>query len=305
MVKSIEMSNPEFNKVVIHGVGLMGGSLGLALLERNLAKEVWGLGRDELRLKTACDTGVLTHFTTQIHEAAHRADLVVIGLPVRLIHESAVAFGPLLPSGAVLTDMGSTKAKLVTDIEPDLEDFDIEYVGSHPMCGSEKSGFEAGRSDLYEGAICAVTPTSLTSPEALSKTTRLWEAVGGEILELDAQEHDRLAARTSHLPRAVAAALCHALEYEMEAEKRDQMVATGFLGMTRTASSEEEMWTQIMGTNSDYLIDAIGDFQQTLSTLHDLLSKKDDKGVREWLKSAGKIRAGLRSENDTMNGEAG
>ncbi|MCA9436825.1 MAG: prephenate dehydrogenase/arogenate dehydrogenase family protein, partial [Candidatus Omnitrophica bacterium] len=176
------------------------------------------------------------------------------------------------------------------------EDTGVEFLGSHPMCGSEKSGYEAGRCDLYEGAVCAITPTGLTSPEAFKKVSHLWTGVGCSLLELDPVEHDRLAARTSHLPRAVAAALCHTLEYEMEAEKRDKMVATGFLGMTRTAASEEEMWTQIMGTNSEHLLDAIGDFQRTLSILHELLSKNDEKGLREWLRSAAEIRASLNND---------
>ncbi|MCB9781837.1 MAG: prephenate dehydrogenase [Candidatus Omnitrophica bacterium] len=274
----------------------MGGSLGLALLQRGLAKEVWGLGRNELRLQGAKDQGTLTHFTTEFSEAALDADMVVIGLPVRLIPESAINFSRLLPEAAVITDMGSTKAELVTAIEPELEDTGVEFLGSHPMCGSEKSGYEAGRCDLYEGAVCAITPTGLTSPEAFKKVSHLWTGVGCSLLELDPVEHDRLAARTSHLPRAVAAALCHTLEYEMEAEKRDKMVATGFLGMTRTAASEEEMWTQIMGTNSEHLLDAIGDFQRTLSILHELLSKNDEKGLREWLRSAAEIRASLNND---------
>jgi prephenate dehydrogenase len=299
------MSDPEFNKVVIHGVGLMGGSLGLALLQRGLSKEVWGVGRNDLRLKSAKDQGVLTHFTTEIHEAAQGADLVVIGLPVRLIPESAVAFSRLCPRGTIITDMGSTKAELVAQIEPELEETGVEFLGSHPMCGSEKSGFEAGRADLYEGAVCALTPTPLTSASALGRIARFWGGVGCRTLELDPLEHDRLAARTSHLPRAVAAALCHALEYEMEAEKRDLMVATGFLGMTRTASSEEEMWTQILSSNSEFLIDAIGDFQQTLSTLHDLLSNKDDAGLSEWLRSAARIHAALNPCHTRIDGETG
>jgi len=299
------MSDPEFGKVVIHGVGLMGGSLGLALLERGLAKEVWGLGRNEIRLQCAKESGVLTHYTTEVHTAAMGAELAVIGLPVKLIPEAALALGKFMPEGAVITDMGSTKAELVAAIEPELEDSGIEFLGSHPMCGSEKSGFEAGRADLYEGAVCAVTPTGLTSAGTLKKTSRLWESVGGKVLELDAAEHDRLVARTSHLPRAVAAALCHLLEYEMEAEKRDQMVATGFLGMTRTASSEEEMWTQIMVTNSEYLIDAIGDLQRTLSTLHGLLSNQDEDGLRDWLRSAATLHSRLTQGDGDPRGEAG
>lgn len=299
------MSEPDFKKVVIHGVGLMGGSLGLALIRRGLAGEVWGVGRNELRLQAAKDAGCITHASVEIQDAAQSADLVVIGLPVNLIPESALAFSRFLPPGAILTDMGSTKAELVSLIEPELEGTEVSFLGSHPMCGSEKSGFEAARADLFEGAVCAVTPTSLTPASTLRRVTRLWEGVGSRLLELDPMEHDRLAARTSHLPRVVAAALCHSLEYEMEAEKRDAMVATGFLGMTRTAASEEEMWTQIFAANSDYLLDALGDLQRTLSGLHDLVSNGDVEGIREWLRSASAIRAGLNSRDGGTEPEAG
>jgi len=280
------MEKPRFDKVTLCGVGLMGGALGLALLKRGLAKCVWGYGRNPERLQDACNRGYVSHWTTEIRQAARDADLVVICLPVALVAKAAKEFAGICPETTVITDVGSTKAQLVTEIEADLPDPGPAFVGSHPMCGSELSGYEFAPDDLYEGAVCVITPTLTTPERAVRRATRLWRGVGGRILMLDPWEHDRLAARTSHLPRAVAAALCHTLEREMDAEKRDLMVSTGFLGATRTAVSDEEMWTQILSANRENLLDAMGDLQSSLHEFHELLSKQDAQSVTEWLAQA-------------------
>jgi prephenate dehydrogenase len=292
------MSDRPFKKIAIGGVGLMGGSLGLALQSRNLADSVCGFGRNAERLNQALDAGVVTEVATDIAKAASKAEIVVICLPVGLIPETAAQIAQFAPPGAVLTDVGSTKAELIAKIESELGEGDPAFVGSHPMCGSEKSGFETASADLYEGATCVVTPTLTTPQQALRKVSDLWKGVGGKVLYLDPQMHDRLAARTSHLPRVVAAALCHALDREMDAENRDRMVATGFLGATRTAAGDGDLWTQILSTNREYVLDALGDFQGTLHALRGILTDGDPKRLKDWLDEGTTIRRRFDNAQD-------
>jgi prephenate dehydrogenase len=297
------MEKPLFDKVVIGGVGLMGGALGSAIHKQGLAKSVWGYGRNPERLKNAQDRGHVDRFTTEVRKAARDADLVVVCFPVRLVPKTVLEFAEVCPPEAVLTDVGSTKAELVAEIETDLPESGPAFVGSHPMCGSERSGFEYARDDLYEGATCVITPTLTTPESAIRKVRRLWKGVGGKTLLLEPVEHDRLAARTSHLPRVVSAALCHALEREMDAELRDLMVSTGFLGATRTAASDEETWTQIVTSNRDHLLDALGDMQACLNELHEILSEQDAKGLKQWLAEGRAVRQ--RLGGDSESGKAG
>jgi prephenate dehydrogenase len=282
-----------FGKVVIYGVGLMGGSLGLALRERGLAESVWGVGRDYERLKEASRRGILTHFTINRKEAAADADVVVLCLPVKMIAEEILELAPLCNEKTVMTDVGSTKAKIVAHIEASLSPEGASFVGSHPMCGSEQTGYGAATADLYNDATVAITPTGKTKAPGLARIRALWESVGGNVLILNPEEHDSLAARTSHLPRSVASALCHALEREMDAEKRDLMVSTGFLGASRTAVGDVDNWARILLSNSDHVLDALGDLQGALANLHHFLSESNEEGLRHWLAEGAEIRKRL------------
>lgn len=282
-----------FDKVVIYGVGLMGGSLGLALQKRNLARSVWGVGRYYERLKEAAKAGVVTHFTINRKEAAHDADLIVVGLPVKSVPDAVLGMAILAPDHAVITDVGSTKAHIVQQVESEIRRPGTAFVGSHPMCGSENSGFTAARADLYEHATCVVTPTPNTPTEAVETIQALWTAVGGHILTLSPEEHDRLAARTSHLPRLAAAALCHALGHEMDAEKRDLMVSTGFLSSTRTAAGDVDTWMDILTTNRDAVLDTLGDLQGSLMEVYNHLSEANDDALRRWLSESVDMRRRL------------
>jgi prephenate dehydrogenase len=290
------MSKKPFGKVTLCGVGLMGGSLGLALQEKGLAQRVCGYGRSRERLEKALEAGVVQEVATDIATAAEDADLVVICLPVKLIPSTLIAFSESCPDRAILTDIGSTKAWIVSEVEDAIRQPGPLFIGSHPMCGSEKNGFESAKADLYEGSTCVITPNKKTADWAVQRASDLWNGIGGRLLVLDPDEHDRLVARTSHLPRSVAAALCHALEREMEAEKRDRLVATGFLGATRTASSDEETWAQIFETNRENLLDAIGDMQACLSALHEILAQEDQVRLKEWLLEGRSIRQRLAKD---------
>jgi prephenate dehydrogenase len=284
------MSHSQFGKIVIDGVGLMGGSLGAALIRRGLVDSVWGIGRSLERLEKARTAGVVTHVTTNRSEALSEADLVIVGLPVDRIAEEILSFTPLLSPTTLVTDMGSVKGQIVAQIEKGDPGRKINFIGSHPMCGSERTGFEFADADLYSGATCVVTPTEHCLETNVEKVCQFWMAVGGNILHLNPDEHDRLAARTSHLPRLLASALCLALEQEMDAEKRDQMVSTGFLGPTRTAVGDVSNWVQILSQNSDHVLNALGDMQITLARLHRCLAEDDVANLTEYLNEAQDVR---------------
>lgn len=282
-----------FGKVVIYGVGLMGGSLGLALHSRGLAESVWGMGRNYERLKEACRLGVVTHCTIDRADAMENADIVVVCVPVNLIPETVADLATLAPATALITDVGSTKAGVVAQIDQLLPENAPAFIGSHPMCGSEQTGFSAATADLYQDATVVVTPNSTSHNDAVTRVSQLWTSVGGNVLLLSPDEHDSLAARTSHLPRTIATALCHALEREMNAESRDLMVSTGFLGASRTALGDIENWTHILLSNADHVLDALGDLQGALNSLHHFLAGGNSEGLRHWLMEGAEIRKRL------------
>lgn len=282
-----------FGKVVIYGVGLMGGSLGLALHARALASSVWGVGRNHERLREACLRGIVTHCTTDPAEAMENADLVVVCVPVNLIPETVAELVRFAPGTALITDVGSTKAELISRIDKISPEGIARFIGSHPMCGSEQTGFSAATADLYQDATVVVTPNGTSSPEATHRISQFWKSVGGNVLILSPEEHDSLAARTSHLPRTIATALCHALEREMNAESRDLMVSTGFLGASRTALGDTENWTHILLSNADHVLDALGDLQGALNSLHHFLAEGNGEGLRRWLREGAEIRKRL------------
>ena len=274
----------------------MGGSLGLALIQKGLAESVWGLGRNEGRLENARKAGVITHSTTDQAEAAKDAEIIVVGLPVERIPAAVVGLSSSVSQGAVITDMGSVKEKIVTEIEAGLGDKSSLFIGSHPMCGSEKQGFESARVDLYEGATCAVTPTERSSNSACEKVVSFWESVGCRTLQFNPSEHDRIVARTSHVPHITASALCNMLDFECYSEKRDGMVATGFMGATRTATGDVENWLRIFLDNDKYVLKALGDLETSIGEVRRFLANEDEEGLKDWLERAALTRNRLADE---------
>jgi prephenate dehydrogenase len=196
-----------WRKVTLIGVGLLGGSLGLALRKRSLAAEVCGFVRREGSIAECLQAGAVDRATIDLAEAVAGADLIVLCTPLFQMTELALGMQAQVQSEALVTDVGSVKAALVAELEPVFAARGASFVGSHPMAGSEKTGVSAARADLFLNAACAVTPTAKSPQAKVEETEALWRAVGGRILRLSPEMHDELVSRSSHLPHVLAAQL--------------------------------------------------------------------------------------------------
>src|SRR5262245_31363811 len=233
-----------FDSVSIVGVGLIGGSVGLAAKARAATRRVIGVGRHPDALARARDLGAIDEFTTDLTAGVRSADVVVFCTPVdQIARQVRQAAGSAMP-GAVFTDAGSTKGTIVRELDGKLPDH-VRFVGAHPLAGSEKQGAENASADLFDGRVCVVTPTATTDPRAVERVTLFWQALGCEVRRLSPEEHDLALATTSHMPHLVAAVLAGQLP-----EKWRPFAATGFRDTTRVAAGDPTLWTAIARENA-------------------------------------------------------
>lgn len=238
-----------WQKVTIIGVGLLGGSLGLALRRRRLADQVVGYVRRPSSIKESIKAGAVHHATMDLPEAITGADLIVLCTPLATMRSLFNQMLPHLRKGCVITDVGSAKVQVVKDLENAASNAGLHFVGSHPMAGSEQTGVAAAMPDLFEGAVCVVTPTSHSNSKAVSQVIRLWKQVGGTVLQLSPEKHDRIVSRTSHVPYFTAVALARLVLNSTAPADQPKLCATGFRDCTRIASGSPEMWRDIAGAN--------------------------------------------------------
>jgi len=266
-------------RVVIVGLGLMGGSLAGALKRRVACREVWGVTRREETIKEALRRGLIDVGTCDLAEGVGQADLIVLATPVRTILELVPQVGALATSGCLLMDLGSTKAKIVEAMEalpPHLQ-----AVGGHPMCGKEASGLEVAEADLYEEATFVLTPLQRTRPEALTLAQELVETVGARSMLMDAERHDRLVAAVSHLPYLLSVSLvATAEEVAAEDELAWELAASGFRDTSRLAASDVTMMLDILLTNRQAVGETLSRFAHQLSAIAHLLEADDEERLR-------------------------
>lgn len=241
-----------FNKIAIIGVGLIGGSISLAIKKRRLARKVTGVFRRETTLKRALKCKAVDRGVMDIASGVKDADLIILAAPVHLIPGLAAKALKSAKRGAVVTDAGSTKGWIVNKVEGlSGKSPKVHFVGSHPMAGSEHAGVEFATADLFKGSPCIVTKTPRTDAGALRKVSSFWRAVGGRVMVMSPAEHDRTVSLISHLPHVVAFALAGAVPVKDMA-----CAAEGFRDTTRVASSDPELWADIFLTNRKALSDA-------------------------------------------------
>ena len=260
----------EFPKITLVGVGLLGGSVGLAVKQRGVAGQVIGYVRRAESVGECLDAGAVDAATQDLSEALDGSALVILCTPVGDIADMAARLKPHLAADAVITDVGSVKATVVRAVEGVLP----RFVGSHPLCGSEKAGVSHARGDLFEDAACAVTPTGQSDAAAVEMVSGFWTALGGKVVSLTAEEHDAIVARTSHLPHVVASALVNAVLARPRAGE-SEFLGTGFRDTTRLASGSPPMWRDIALTNAEDIARSIDDLQTELEQLKIALSAKD------------------------------
>lgn len=275
-----------FQRVTIAGVGLLGGSLGLALKRRGLARHVEGLVRRAASVGECEGLGVVDHATRDPQEAGEGADLVVLCTPLARMKGTLERLLPVCRSGVVVTDVGSAKLQVVRELEPLASAANAHFVGSHPMAGAEKSGPAAASPDLFEKAVCVVTPTPRTSTLAIRRVRELWEAVGGRVLRLKPEVHDDFVSRSSHLPHVVASELAHYVLSPAHPVEQHRLCATGFRDTTRVASSSPEMWRDVVLANREHLARVLGVFVEGLEEFRHSLETGDARAILEFFEQA-------------------
>lgn len=280
-----------FSKIVIAGVGLIGGSLGLALCKRSLSSEVVGVDPNEGNLELAVQLGAV-HQGATLAEALPGAELLVLATPIGVALGVLEMALPYLSKGTIVTDVGSVKGRLVERAEAMLPE-GIHFVGGHPMAGLEVAGVAGAREDLFEGASYLLTPTERTHPGALARLRQLIEALGANPMELDYQEHDQAVAVISHLPHLLAAALVNTVSADAKEQLLLSLAAGGFRDTTRIAASNPTMWRDILLTNRSMVLEAIGKFRFELAKLEQGINQFDSDRLMNSLSRAQNLRSTL------------
>jgi cyclohexadieny/prephenate dehydrogenase len=278
-----------FDSLTIVGVGLIGGSVGLAAKARATTRHVIGVGRTLDTLAKAKALGTIDEFTTDLAAGVRSADIVVFCSPVDRIAKQAVEAAPSAKPGALFTDGGSTKATIVRDLDDALPGH-VHFVGAHPLAGSEKQGAENARADLFDDRVCVLTPTARTDPAALERVSLFWQSLGCIVKRLTPEQHDLALATTSHLPHFVAALLAGQLP-----DAWRPFTATGFRDTTRIASGDPALWTAIARENALALAHAVDQFGNRLVEVREAILQGDAETLTRILTDAKKVRDALGS----------
>ena len=276
----------QFQKITIIGVGLLGGSIGLAAKKRGLAREVAGFVRRAASLKECEKAGAMDFATTDLLAAVSNADLIILCTPLTQMRLLVQQFLPALKRGAIVTDVGSVKAGVVRELESLVQKSGAHFVGAHPMAGGERNGVAAARADLFQKAVCVLTPTKKSNTAAIRKVEQFWKSLGARVLKLDVAQHDLLVSRSSHLPHVVAATLANLVLNPASPKTQSQLCATGFRDTTRIASGSPGMWRDIALTNQKNLAKSLDAFISEFKKFQRALKKSDAKAVSKFFATA-------------------
>ena len=279
-----------FKKIVIFGVGLIGGSVALALKKQSNPPQIVGVGRSPQSLQEALALGLIDVAETEVAKAVSGADLVLIATPVAQTPAILRAIRPHLSAETVITDAGSTKSDVMAYAQAELGAQVSQFVGGHPIAGAEKSGPAAAMADLYAGKNVILTPDAQTRPDALHQVTALWQSCGAVVSSMTPQAHDSVFAAVSHLPHLLAFALVEDLAKRDNAEVLFKFAASGFRDFTRIAGSHPEMWRDIALANRQALLQELNSYQQAVSEMTQLLENHDDQGLLALFDHASRAR---------------
>lgn len=278
-------------RVAIIGVGLIGGSLGMALLQGRIAQEVVGYDRERKVLEKALEVGAINRLATTSQEAVQGAELVILAVPVGVLPSVAKEIAPYLCPQAIVTDTGSTKTKVIHELEA-IFPSSITYIGGHPMTGSERAGINAADRYLLENAIYILTPTSRTPEAPLTRLKGILTALGARVICLSPEKHDWVVGVVSHLPHFLAVSLMHVVaKYSLEHQELLMLAAGGFRDTTRIASGHPVMWRDIYLSNSQVLLDILKGWEQEIKRLAELVREHNEEGLLEALEQARKWRS--------------
>ncbi|MET0851583.1 MAG: prephenate dehydrogenase/arogenate dehydrogenase family protein [Candidatus Rokuibacteriota bacterium] len=268
-------------RLAVVGLGLLGGSVAKAARTRGLARRIVGVARNPAALEAARDDGTVDLLTSDLGPGLAEADLCVLATPVAVLESMLPAVWQAAAPHAMITDVGSTKARIVARADALAATRPLRFVGSHPMAGSERTGYAVARADLFEGATVVLTPSARTDAAALARVGEFWLATGARLVRLDPASHDRAVAAVSHLPHLVADALVDAV-IRMDPAFFD-IAGRGLKDTTRIAAASPPLWREIFQDNREALGEALGAFRKGLDHLEGLLAAGDGAALEQEL----------------------
>lgn len=276
---------PLFGRITIISLGMLGGSVALSARARGLAKEIIGVSRSEETIRKAEAQGYIDRGAVDPRLGVHDSELVVLASPVYAMEEIVRKIAPDLMDGAIVTDVGSVKHVLAESLPPLLPE-NVSYVGSHPMTGSHKQGFDSARADLLEGAACVVTSTN-SDVLAVERVCAFWSSLGMRVVLRDPIGHDKEAAWVSHLPHAVAFAYAKALNAAPEGEF--ELRGSGFRDFTRIGKSDPALWANILIENRHATLEALSVLSETINSLNDCIVRNDLDALENFIATGREI----------------
>ena len=286
------MTQPQFKKIVIFGVGLIGGSFALALRKAHAVDSVVGFGRSAATLQQAQQLGIIDRIGQDIAAEVRDADLVLLATPVGQMAELMARIAPHLGTHTLITDGGSTKSDVVRDAYAQLGSKVAQFVPAHPIAGAEQSGAAAAGADLYVGKNVVLTPLPENSAQSVARVQAAWQACGANIHQLTHAEHDQVFAAVSHLPHLLSFALAHDLAQRDNRELLLSFAASGFRDFTRIAASSPEMWRDICLANREALLKELQIYIAELNQMSTALAAGDAAQLEQTFRTARELRAG-------------
>lgn len=262
------MSEVIYERIALIGIGLIGSSLARVIRQNGIARHISVATRSEATLEAARNLDLGDSYTTSSTEAVRDADLVIVSVPVGASGTVAREISGALKEGACVTDVGSTKASVVSQMEPHIPD-GVHFIPGHPIAGTEESGPEAGFAELFTDRWCILTPGENADPDAVARLTRFWEACGSRVDRMDAEHHDKVLAIVSHLPHIIAYNIVGTAD-DLEAVTESEVIkysASGFRDFTRLAASDPTMWRDVCLHNKDAILEMLARFSEDLASL--------------------------------------
>ena len=269
------------DRLTIVGVGLIGGSLSLALRRAGYCREVVGSSRNEAHLQRAVELGVIDRYALDAAEAVKGADMVLVAVPLGAMRRVFESIKPGLAPDAVITDVGSAKGSVVADATAAFGDLPAGFVPGHPIAGTEQSGVEAAFAELYQGRRVIITPVESSHEVAVEKVRRMWEVAGAVVESMSVAHHDEVLAATSHLPHMLAFGLVDSLARMRDNDEIFRYAAGGFRDFTRIASSDPVMWRDICLANRGALHDMMQRYKDDLRLIEEAIERADGDALLE------------------------
>lgn len=284
------MTTPAFRKIVIFGVGLIGGSFALALRRAEAVGEVVGFGRRAATLKQAMKLGIIDRIGEDVAREVGDADLVLLATPVAQMGDIFARIAPHLGEHTRITDGGSSKSDVVAVARANLGDRIAQFVPAHPIAGAESSGPAAALADLYQGKKVVLTPLPENSNESLMRVCAAWEACGAAVSSLTPEQHDEVFAAVSHLPHLLSFALVHDIAQRDNHKLLLSFAASGFRDFTRIAASSPEMWRDICMANREPLLRELKRYADELYVMYQALENGDAETLEEMFRLSSEVR---------------